>query len=156
MPFETFFKPENFRFENYKVEIFEDAAGIKPPTTILQSDQNFYVRVSWENWGKATGMICGEWHLVLFAESVGPGDDYLLYDSADAHIEPLTPGSEPVKYSYDIDVKKGTLPVVGAHGVTLYNLYVSLTYFDATHRRGPIAVNDKDTTIQIYDEGVYP
>ena len=155
--FETPFLPANFRFENFSVVITEDAAGLTPPTTILQSDQAFAVTVSWENDGLATGMIAGEWHLLLFADAIGGPPEELVFEAGTDHIFDLTPppGGGPVSYSKTIDVPAGRLPVVGGHGVTIYKLVVSLTYFDAsgTRTRGPIAAFEDSVTIQIYDEG---
>ncbi|GJM42070.1 MAG: hypothetical protein DHS20C20_23520 [Ardenticatenaceae bacterium] len=154
--FETPFDPACFRFENFSVVISEDANGITPPTRILQHDQDFYITVNWENQGTCTGMIAGEWHLLLFAESIGPGDEKIHFDP-DAHIFDLNPGPAPT-YSRTIRVPAGTLGVAGDHGVSLYRLIVSLTYFDASgvRMRGPISVFEDAITIQIYEEGVTP
>jgi hypothetical protein len=148
---ETIFLPANFRFENFVTEVSDvTPVGVSPPKTILDSDQDLQIKVSWENHGLATGMVDGRWHLLVMAESQGPGPEVILVDPGD-HIFDLNPGPEPRSYSRTVDVPAGTLPVVGGHGVTLYKLITSLTYFDAAGNRGPIAAYEEGPIIQIYE-----
>ena len=46
------------------------------PTTIVRSDQTWFVEVCWDLTGKLARHLCGKWCLCLLLESVGPGEDY--------------------------------------------------------------------------------
>jgi hypothetical protein len=105
MPFETPFPPALFAGTITAVE--HEHGGVTPPS-IIRTDQSWAVNVSWTTTGLATGMICGDWHLHLYLESIGPGPDLDLIDAVNpGHIIPLTPGLSPVGYFVHFDVFAG-------------------------------------------------
>ena len=151
MPCETIYADAVYRINDLTAVVGDvTPPGVSPPTRIIRSDQDIQISVSWNTTGLGTGMITGNWHLLVFAESVGPGDEVILVDPGD-HIFPLDPGPSPRNYSRTFDISAGTLPVVGGHGVTLYKLTTTLTYFDATFARGPMACYVEGPIIQIYE-----
>jgi hypothetical protein len=152
MPFETPFAEAVFTFEDLQAVPHEHPAPGLPladPTTIIRTDQSWAVQVSWRNTGLATGMIDGQWHLHVFAESLGPGAEVMLTDLPEDHIFDLEPGPAP-SYNRHFHVNAGALPV-GPAGVTLYKLVTSLTYIDAAGNRGPMAAYVEGPIIQVYD-----
>ena len=155
MPCETIFAADVFLIEDLEAVVTDvTPPGESPPTSVIRSDQDIEITVSWKTTGGGTGMIAGEWHLLVFAESLGPGPEVILVDPDD-HIFDLEPGPAP-EYSRVVNVSAGTLPVVGGHGVTLYKLTTSLTYFDASpggRVRGEMACYVHGPIIQIYDVG---
>lgn len=114
-----------------------------PPSTIIRTDQDWSVHISWQTTGVCTGMITGKWHLHCYLESMGPGPDYDLIDPAD-HKIPLTPGPSPIPYKAHFDVKKGKV----APG--LYRLVASLTYVEPTGSPGPMAGFVEGPMLQVY------
>jgi len=148
MPCETIFAPAVFSIVNLQAVVEEP--GVSPPSMIIRSNVDWKITVSWTTTGSGTSMICGRWHLLVFAESIGPGSEVILVDPGD-HIFDLEPGPSPVSYTRTFDVPQGRLPVVGGHGVTLYKLVTSLTYFAADGSRGPIACYEEGPIVQMYD-----
>ena len=147
MPFETPFPPAIFAGTIDAVQ--HEHAGVTPPS-IIRTDQSWAVNVSWTTTGLATGMICGEWHLHAYLESIGPGPDLDLIDAiSPGHVIPLTPGLSPVSYFVHLDVLAGavTAPPAGS----LYKLAVTLTYFDASGAPGPMAAFEEGPILQFYN-----
>ena len=153
--------PGLFSIVNFQVDIFDLLPpGTTPPTNIIQDDQDWGVTVRWETEGLINGMVDGEWHLLAFAEGIGPGAEKIIFDPAD-HIVPLVPVPFPgtSSYTHTLDVDQSNpasprrLPVVGGHGVTLYRLIISLTYFDAStpRNRGPIACFEDQGILPVYE-----
>src|SRR5690242_15875016 len=90
MSFETPFPPAIFAGT---ITALQHEHGGVAPATIIRTDQSWAVNVNWQTTGIATGMICGEWHLHAYLESIGPGPDLDLVDAVSpGHIIPLTPG----------------------------------------------------------------
>ena len=147
MPFETPFPPA--LFAGTITAVPHEHGGVAP-ATIIRTDQSWAVNVSWTTTGFATGMICGAWHLHVYLESIGPGEDLDLTDAiAPGHVIPLTPGISPVDYFVHVDVLPGavTAPLAGI----LYKLAVTLTYFDASGAPGPMAAFEEGPLLQFYN-----
>ena len=147
MPFETPFPPA--LFAGTITALQHEHGGVTPPS-IIRTDQSWAVNVSWRTTGLATSMICGEWHLHAYLESIGPGPDLDLTDAvAPGHIIPLTPGISAVDYFVYLYVLAGTVtaPPAGA----IYKLAVTLTYFDASGAPGPMAAFEEGMLLQFYN-----
>ena len=95
-------------------EVFE--AGGNTPTTIIRTDQAWYVIVEWELTGHLRRHFCGKWFVSVVLESIGPGDDYQFPDPPAA--VPMDPCGDG-KYSYRIDVPAGAVAARDGDG-TLY------------------------------------
>ena len=147
MPFETPFPPALFAGTITAVE--HEHGGVTPPS-IIRTDQSWAVNVSWTTTGLATSMICGDWHLHVYLESIGPGPDLDLTDAVNpGHVIPLTPGISPVSYFVHFDVLAGRVQAPPAG--SLYKLAVTLTYFDASGAPGPMAAFEEGPLLQFYN-----
>ena len=145
--FETPFPPALFAGT---ITALQHEHGGVAPSTIIRTDQSWAVNVSWTTTGLATGMICGDWHLHVYLESIGPGPDLDLTDAiAPGHIIPLTPGLSPVNYFVHVDILANTVPAPLAGSV--YKLAVTLTYFDASGAPGPMAAFEEGPMLQFYN-----
>lgn len=109
------------------------------PTTIIRTDHYWWVNVEWDTVGPLTGMIGGTWHLHVYLESMGPGDEVELYDTHEdppypkEHNIPLTPGPSPRHYHLHPDIDPGTVKE------GLYKLVVAVTYTDLADNLVPMA-----------------
>lgn len=148
MPFESPYVPF-FDFANLNVEVFE--VGGVAPQTIIRTDQDWFVRVEFENTGPLTTMIGGTYDLHVFLEVIGPGLDHDLTDVDPLdHEVALTPGLEPVPYQHDIDVLAGVVTAPD-HGGTLAKLVVGLTYRNILDTPGPLAAYFEGPVLQFYN-----
>ncbi len=156
MPFETPFG--NLFAGTITATVHEhDAPPGAPPLTIIRTDQDWAVNVSWETTGLATGMITGNWHLHCFLESIGTGADLDLIDPGPSggpsdHVIPLKPGTSPVPYFVHFDVPAGrvNIPDPVPPAGRLYRLVVSLTYREPTGGPGPMAGFVEGPILQFY------
>jgi len=133
-----------------------DAPPGAPPLTIIRTDQRWALSIRWQTTGLMTGMIGGQWHLHVFLESLGPGADLDLTDTAtpgvQEHLIDLNPGPSPVNYSVHFDVPAGRVNIpdpVPAAG-RLYKVIVSLTYRELTGAPGPVAGYVEGPILQFY------
>ncbi len=124
------------------------------PTTIIRTDSEWSVKVEWDTTGPLTGMIGGTWHLHIYLESMGPGDEVELYDKKAPpkdpgypfeHDIPLTPGPSPVHYHLHPDIEANAVKA-GA-----YKLVMTLTYTDINDNRQPLAGYWEGPIVQFYD-----
>lgn len=137
MPFET---PEELRglFDVVKVTpgaVVHEVGGAKP-TTIIRTNQDWFVSVEWDTVGMLTGLIGGTWHLHIYLESMGPGQDYELFDKSASPAEhdiPLKPGPAPIHYHLHPDIAPSSVEP-GA-----YKLVVTATYTDLANDPFPMA-----------------
>jgi hypothetical protein len=154
MPFETPFPPAVFSGTINATVHEHTGAGDppSPPITIIRSNNPWAVNVNWQTSGIANGMITGDWHLHVYLESIGPGDDLDLIDPAPGdHIKPLVPGVLS-NYFVHFDVRSMqdlgvAIPLAGR----LYKLVVSLTYLEPTGSPGPMAAFVEGPTLQFYN-----
>jgi hypothetical protein len=144
MPFENLLPAGSFDVTMTGPSVHE--SGGAPPTTIIRTDQPWHVHVQWDTSGSHTGMIGGTWHLHIYLETIGPGDDLELFDEdpLNEHDIPLTPGPSPRHYHYHPDVPAGKVPP-GA-----YKLALTLTYTDLANNPGPMAGYWEGPIIQFY------
>lgn len=124
-----------------------------PPITIIRSNNPWAVNVNWQTSGIANGMITGNWHLHVYLESIGPGDDLDLIDPAPGdHVKPLVPALGSSSYFVHFDVRSmQQMGVVIPPAGRLYKLVVSLTYIEPTGSPGPVAAFVEGPTLQFYN-----
>jgi hypothetical protein len=151
MPTETKFDPANFDFANLVATVHEHGVppGVTPPTSIIRTDQDWSVHVSFDNIGATTGMIGGEYDVHLYLEIWGPAVDLDLTDPAD-HVIPLVPGPAPVSYNFEIDIPAGAVTAPDEGG-TLANVIVAITYRNLAGDPDHIAAHIETGTIQFFN-----
>jgi hypothetical protein len=148
MPFEVLFPPGFF---DGTLTILPHEHGGVPPSTIIRTDQSWGINVDWTTTGAATGMIAGQWHLHVYLESIGPGNDLDLVDPAD-HVIPLTPGPSPINYQVHFDVPANVVAIPpGDTRSRPYQLAVALTYIEPNGTPGSIAAIEMGSILQFYN-----
>jgi hypothetical protein len=96
--------------------------GGTDPTSIIHTNQNWYVDVEWQMTGHLIRHFCGDWYVSVVLESIGPGKEYQFPDPpAKVPMEPCGDG----KYRYRINVAAGEVEARDQDG-TLYILGVTL------------------------------
>lgn len=119
-----------------------DPAGIDPPSTIIQTDDAWDVEVDWGINGVPAFFLGGEWHVRVFAESVGPGPEQEL-----GHDHVPVAAAPPAlnrAYNMTIHVPAGTLP----EGT--YKLVTVINYTNGGIP-GEMAGFDDQTVVQVYE-----
>jgi hypothetical protein len=99
-----------------------DPNGINPPSTIIQTEHAWEVRVNWEVTGLVAPFLGGEWLVSAFAESIGPGGEQQVGATAVVPLASAPPLPTPRQYAATINVAAGTL-TPGA-----YKLVTLITY----------------------------
>jgi hypothetical protein len=121
MPFETPLPAGFFDVSDITATLQENA-GV-PPTTVLRTNQTWFVNVHWETTGLITSWVAGNWDLHLYLESMGPGDEIEVTDPIH-HVVPLTPGPSPISYDFPINVVAGIV-VPGAYKLVFTARYIT-------------------------------
>lgn len=124
--------------------------GVKP-TTIIRTDTDWAIRISWSLHGVLSPLICGDWCIHAFFESMGPGPELKLPDDKGEILIPLDPCGD-CNYQYDFYIPKGKVGV--EHCGIPYKLVVSLTYYDSCGRPGPMAGFVELPMLQFYNPGM--
>lgn len=118
--------------------------GGEDPTGIIRTDQDWYVDVEWQITGNLVRHLCGNWHVAVALESIGPGGEYQFPDpSAIVAMEPCGDGH----YTYRIDVPAGAVDARDPDG-TVYIVAVTLGSTDPCGAAGHIHANCRDGELQ--------
>jgi len=153
MPCEVPIPSGLFDVVDFQAEAHEH--GGVDPTTIIRDDQSWALTVSWRTEGFLNGWIGGEWHLHVYAESLGPGPEVRLTDLPEDHFPALEPAEGSSSYSKHFQVDAGALQA-GVDGVTLYKIVTALTYVNLAGNYAPMACHADGPIIQIYTPGGAP
>src|SRR5512139_1339574 len=102
MPFETL--SADFAVQNFTAEVHEHT-NPTAPTTVIATDQQWAVQIHWETTGHMSNHLPGTWHVGVWIESIGEGDEKQV---GWVHV-PLTPGADPVVYNAEIVVQPGAV-----------------------------------------------
>lgn len=94
------------------------------PNLVLDVDSKFLVHVDWSLTGLLQPALGGEWHLHIYAESIGPGADAVLYDT----VIPLNPAVQ----NYHFVTPQLTMPT-GTDGNVLDGTYQLSAILTHTH-----------------------
>lgn len=124
-------------------EVYE--VGGANPTSIIRADQEWGVKIRWDLEGSLAPFICGEWCLHLRLESLGPGPELKLDVPRRIPLDPCGRGG----YYYDFRVKPGR--ITSAHCSIPYKPVVTVTYYTACHKPGPIAGFVELPILQFYE-----
>ena len=135
--------PEPYLGGDISAEVYE-VKGAKP-VSIIRTDQEWGVKVRWTLKGSLAEFICGEWCLHLRLESLGPGPELLFDASKRIPLEPCGKG----EYEYDFRIKPGR--ITGAHCSIPYKPVVTVTYYTACHKPGPMAGFVELPILQFYE-----
>jgi hypothetical protein len=121
-----------------------DPHGIEPPSTIIQLEHPWEIRVDLELSGVAAPFLCGEFEVKAFAESIGPGPEKQVGQTQVVPLDVAPPLPTPRSYRTTIHVAAGEL----SEGA--YKLVTLITYKNgglplemAAYVEGPI--------VQIYE-----
>ena len=117
------------------------------PVTIIRADQDWIVNLHWDFKGSLTPMICGQWCIHLYAESMGPGPELELhpYDRPNyLKVDPCGNG----EYYFPFEVAKGK--ITAAHCSTPYKLIATVTLENECDRPCPVAGFVELPVVQFY------
>jgi hypothetical protein len=121
-------------------EVF--ASGAVEPTTLIRSNQSWFVRVRLQTEGLFNPFIVGNWHVRLRLERLGPGAEMNLPAAGD-EIVALTPAAGSSNYLININTAAGAV-ATGA-----YKLVTTVTYENGGIP-GPIAGYSEGPIVQFY------
>jgi hypothetical protein len=124
--------------------------GGASPTNIVRVDQDWGVKVHWDLKGSLAPFICGEWCLHLRLESLGPGPEIVFNAKRRIPLNPCGRG----RYDFDFRVRRGKIRA--DHCSIPYKPVVTITYYTACHKPGPIAGFVELPIMQFYDPGRGP
>lgn len=120
------------------------------PTAIVRVDQDWGVKIRWDLKGSLAHLICGEWCLHLRLESLGPGREIIFNVPRRIPLNPCGRGT----YCVDFRVRRGRIKA--KHCSIPYKPVVTVTYYNACHKPGPIAGFVELPIMQFYDPGREP
>ena len=147
MPFEV--KLGAFNVSNLGATIVEltDPTNPTTPTSIIRTDQSWEVRVHFETSGGLSHVLTGQWHVGLFIESIGPGQELEL---GLVHV-PLTPGPGTVNYDVVIPVAAANNPAVPDHQTRPFKLVTTVSYIQPDGNPGAMAGYIENAIVQLYN-----
>ena len=121
--------------------------GGQAPTTIIGTDQDWYVEVDFELFGHLIRHLCGSWCICVYLESIGPGPEIRIpNDCKTGKLDPCGDG----KYKVKVEVPAGHVPADSCGA--LYILGVTLTTLDACGKPGHIAAYCKGPNLMFYEQ----
>ena len=127
---------------------------VAPPTPttpfdkVIRADQPWLIHLEWQVSGLAVPVQAGEWHLDVYAESMGPGPELRLPIPLAKHIVPLVFGQ--TDYTFEYTVPPNTVPVQPGHS-TPYMLVVTIVYHRPDGLPGPMAGFYEERMVQFYN-----
>ena len=126
-----------------EAEVYE--VGGASPTTIIDFDQEWGVKIKWQLTGSLVPFICGSWCISLFFESMGNGPEFDLNNNHKLKLNPCGNGH----YEYDFRVHRGTIRK--EHCSRPYKVVAAVTYETECDRPGPMAGFVEGPIIQFYE-----
>jgi hypothetical protein len=88
-------------------QVFEQ--GVVDPTTLIKTNENWFVRIRLQTEGLLNGSVSGAFRLRLRLEGLGAVAPELDLPAAD-EIVALTPQAAPANYLKDININAGDVP----------------------------------------------
>lgn len=126
-----------------------DPSGIAP-TTIIQTDHAWQVRVNWFINGVVAPFIGGKWKVRVFAESMGNGAEKQIGDTMEVDLNSTPPLPTPRNYTTTLNIPRFADDAVKGLDKGLYRLTTAVLYENllvplemAGFQEGPI--------VQIYE-----
>jgi hypothetical protein len=99
----------------------QDPAGINPPSTIIQTEDPFRVRVNWTLTNIVAPFLGGDWELKVYAESIGGGFEGQLGATVNVPLSAAPALPLPRAYQADVNVPANALAPGAYRLVTLIN-----------------------------------
>jgi hypothetical protein len=121
------------------VRVF-DADGITP-TSIIRTNQKWYVRLEWRLSDRLAETLDGTWHLRGYLEGFGSSDEMELWDKT----MPIVNGEQ--SYSETIEIAPDRV-YMGT-----YRLLSTISHRQKDGSASPIAFFDESPILQFYDSG---
>ena len=118
------------------------------PSSVIRTDQEWAVRVNFETSGGLSHVLTGQWHIGVYIESIGPGQEEEI---ALTHI-PLRPGPGTVSYTADLVVRPGRINVPD-HQTKPFMLVTTVSYIQPDGRPGAMAGYLEGPIVQFYNVG---
>ena len=143
MPFEVL--PAGYNVSNFIATVHEHTTPTAP-ATVIRTNQTWGVKVHFETSGALSNFLPGTWHIGIYLESIGPGQEI---QAAFLHV-PLTPGPDPVVYDIDVDVAAGLISVPN-HQTRPFKLVTTVSYMWPNGDPGPMAGYLEGPIVQFYN-----
>jgi hypothetical protein len=122
MPFEF---PPPLAGAGPTVTVLDPAGG--PPSTIIDTDDPFLVRVDWSVDLPAAALLGGQWLVRVYAESIGPGQEVQIGTQA-VSVGAGTAGPTSIAYRANIPVAAGTLQAESGASSGVYTIVAVVTH----------------------------
>ena len=107
------------------------------PNLVIEAGTGFNVKVHWELTGVLAPLVINDWHVRLFAESIGAGFEGKLAEVTSVVASPIGGG---VAYDVTLNVPAAlTNTLVDAAGDGVYGLVVVLTHDNVFNLRDTLA-----------------
>ncbi|MDX2039654.1 MAG: hypothetical protein SF097_00310 [Acidobacteriota bacterium] len=126
-----------------EADVYEQ--GGVAPTTIIDYDQEWGVKIKWQLSGSLVPFICGSWCVSLYFESMGAGPEFDLHRTHTLELNPCGSG----KYDYDFRVPRGTIRK--EHCGRPYKVVAAVTFVTKCGKPGPMAGYVEGPMIQFYE-----
>lgn len=120
-------------------ELYEVTPPGTTPTTIIRTNQEWYIKMSWKTFGALNCLMCGNWQLEVYLEQMGKGE-YDLPNSARS--VPFV--SSPHQYHHEIHFPANKVP----EGV--YRIVVTIKMQGPTGIPGPVVGFAEGPLVQFY------
>ena len=121
-------------------ELFEVAQPEDTPTTVIRTDQDWYIKMDWKTSGPLNYLICGRWQLQVLLEEMGKGehdvDNSIVFEKF---------ASKPAAYSKEVRFRAGDLP----EGV--FKLVATIKLLGPNDVPGPVVGFAEGPIVQFYD-----
>jgi hypothetical protein len=137
--------PGVFTVSDFSAVVHEHTTP-RDPATVIRTDQEWAVRVSFKTSGDLSEVLTGTWHIGVFIESIGPGQEL---EVARLHV-PLAPAAGIVSYSADAIIPANTLSVPD-HQTRPFKLVTTVSYIQPDGNPGPMAGYLEGPIIQMYN-----
>jgi hypothetical protein len=74
------------------------------PNTIIDTDDPFKLRVTWSVNQPGASLLGGQWTVVGYAESIGPGQEKRIGNPASLAVSAGVPAAGPARLEYSVDI----------------------------------------------------
>ncbi|RMF56379.1 MAG: hypothetical protein D6748_13675 [Calditrichaeota bacterium] len=120
-------------------ELYEVKPPGVHPTTIIRTDQEWYIKFRWNTLGPLNCLMCGNWEVQVYLEQMGKGE-FALPNSV--MTEPFV--SKPFNYDCEIRFQPGKVP----EGV--YRIVATIKLLGPTGIPGPVVGFAEGPLVQFY------
>ncbi len=108
------------------------------PNRVVEAGTGFQVKVRWHLTGVLAPLIINDWHVRLFAESIGPGFEGKLAEQTAVTPTLVTPTDVRLDATLNVPAAS-TLAMVNAEGDGVYELVVVIAHDNVVNLRDTLA-----------------